>query len=820
MDSMAWLAGGVIYCLVYMGVGRALENLPTALLWARAVSLLVPPLVGVAVIMRRRGSWTGCHWLFWATIVLGLMMSSISQLGWTVDEIMMGRTTSWLGWHAVFALFGAVAPLLALLAQPHRGPRERVTATTAVDLAGIAVLTGFLYSYFVVSADLSSIQSPSTSLVLLSELQQLLVVIGVSAAALLAHRSRWGSTYRRLAMGQLVGFATLSLSNLEIWQASYRAAGVLDVMWILPFSFYPWAAAGAPSSADAAADPADAVQTPSRPWVIFCGLVLVPVLDAVLRMVHPAQGLGGFRDLTMAVTVVSVLPLLMARLVVERGELDEMGIALRKTDAKLQLLAAAIEHADELVAIIGRDGRIEHANEAFCRALGYEGGVPIGLDNRALLAEEARQPYDETVRRIDEAGLWRGTYLRKRKNGTTFPSAAAIVPLRDAAGLVDHLVLVERDISEESRLRDQLIHTERLSAVGQLVSGVAHEINNPLQSILGFTELLIETEQRQQNRRDLEQIRTEAMRAGKIVRNLLAFVRRSSSERSLQNINDLIRSTLALRTYEFRTANIRLVEQYHEDLPPVWVSPEEVQQVLLNLILNAEHVMRATRSGGTLTLRTDLVDGTVVADVWDDGPGVPAKLKGRIFEPFFSTKGVGEGTGLGLSIALGIAEAHGGMLSIVPTASGACFRLALPASHPTDQPEQGGVEVSAAARRALVAEDEPRLRATLQRLLQQRGLSVDLAVDADGALSLLEAHRYDLVLCDVRLPKMGGLALYTRVAEQYGALARGFALVSGDRLDPESRAFADRARVPVLLKPFSGEQVDETLARLLVVPTA
>lgn len=194
MDSMAWLAGGIIYCLVYMGVGRALENLPTALLWARAVSLPVPPLVGVAVILRRRGSWTGCHWLFWATIVLGLMMSSIGQLGWTADEIMMGRTTSWLGWHAVFALFGAVAPLLALLAQPHRGPRERVTATTAVDLAGIAVLTGFLYSYFVVSADLSSTQSPSTSLVLLSELQQLLVVIGVSAAALLAHRSRWGAT--------------------------------------------------------------------------------------------------------------------------------------------------------------------------------------------------------------------------------------------------------------------------------------------------------------------------------------------------------------------------------------------------------------------------------------------------------------------------------------------------------------------------------------------------------------------------------------------------------------------------------------------------
>jgi hypothetical protein len=211
-------------------------------------------------------------------------------------------------------------------------------------------------------------------------------------------------------------------------------------------------------------------------------------------------------------------------------------------------------------------------------------------------------------------------------------------------------------------------------------------------------------------------------------------VRRSSSERSLQNINDLIRATLALRTYEFRTANIKLVEQYHEDLPPVWVSPEEVQQVLLNLILNAEHVMRTARSGGTLTLRTDLVDGTVVADVWDDGPGVPATLKGRIFEPFFSTKGVGEGTGLGLSIALGIAEAHGGMLSIVPTASGACFRLALPASHPTDQAEQGGADVSTAARQCSWPKTS-RAAGDAQRLLQQRGLSVDLAVNRRHSLT-------------------------------------------------------------------------------------
>jgi len=678
---MVWLALGVIYSLAYVTVGWLLDGVPTVLLWFRAAALLTPPLVGVFTVVRRRHMWTGCQWLFWATIALGLMMSALGLLGWTADQIMSGTTSSWLGWYAVFALFGAVAPLLALLAQPHRGPRERITATTAVDIAGIAVLTGFLYSHIVIGPDLSPFTSehPSGSLVLLSELQQVLVAAGMGAAVLLARHSVWRDTYRRLALGQLVSFATLTLSNLEIWNASYRS-GVLDFIWIMPFAFYPWAASAAPTSAESAADQTEEAPAPSRPWVIFGGLALIPLLGYVLRIANPSEALGWSRDLSMAVTVVSVLPLLMARLAVERSELRDVGAELKKADAKIQLLAAAVEHADELVVIMTKDQRVEHANEAFCRALGYELPELVGMDGHELLAEESRTQIDEGVQHARETGVWRGTYVRRRKDGTTFPSATALVPLNNAQGETTHFVRVERDISEESRLRDQLIHTERLSAVGQLVSGVAHELNNPLQSILGFTELLIETEQRQQNRRDLEQIRAEAMRAGKIVRNLLAFTRRSSSERKLQDINDLVSATLALRSYELAASDIALEEQYADLLPPIWVNREEIQQVILNLILNAEHAMRAAHGRGLLTVRTAVLESNVIAEIRDNGPGIPSKLSGRIFEPFFSTKGVGEGTGLGLSIALGIAEAHGGMLAILSTESGACFRLTIPAA--------------------------------------------------------------------------------------------------------------------------------------------
>src|SRR6186713_2696620 len=224
---MGWLALGAAYSILYAVIGAYLRPLTDVLPWFRIVALLIPPLAGVTLIVRRRHTWAGCHWLFWATLALGLLMSGISVVGWSVDEMLLGVSTSWLGWHAVFALFGGVAPLLALLAQPHRGPREKVTATIAVDIAGIAVLTGFLYSHFVITSDpLGSVPSSSRSLLLLSEAQQFIVFLGMFIAMMLATDPGWRSTYRRLTIGLSISMITLTLGNAEVWSGFYQGVSL------------------------------------------------------------------------------------------------------------------------------------------------------------------------------------------------------------------------------------------------------------------------------------------------------------------------------------------------------------------------------------------------------------------------------------------------------------------------------------------------------------------------------------------------------------------------------------------------------------------
>ncbi len=197
---------------------------------------------------------------------------------------------------------------------------------------------------------------------------------------------------------------------------------------------------------------------------------------------------------------------------------------------------------------------------------------------------------------------------------------------------------------------------------------------------MGFTELLIESEDRPAVRQDLEQIRRDAGRAAQIVHHLLLFARRETLEREVADLNEIVRSTVALRTFDLRTRMVDVREHYSANVPLVVANREQIQQIVLNLMLNAEHVLRETGRRGEISVRTGETDDAAFVDVSDDGPGVPAEVAGLIFEPFFTTKAVGEGTGLGLSVSLGIARAHSGSLELLPGGPGACFRLTLPSA--------------------------------------------------------------------------------------------------------------------------------------------
>lgn len=796
------------YLLLYVLAAALLREQPLARSVVGNFGLLLPPVAVCLIVLKRRREWQGCQRLFWDTVAVGVSLWVIGHLGWAFEELARG-SGGWLRWHTLFSLCGGIFPLIALLARPHLGIRNQAVTAVGLLVASYGTLAVFLYSYFVLVPSLVLPSSQAEfALFVLVQINRGALAVGFIAVAWRARLTRWGTTYAYFAVGLTAGFFLRLVTSRAIAAGSYQAGTLFDLAWIAPFASYAVAALRAPRSSDA--EDGAVAPAPMLPaaWAAV-PVVLVPLIGYGALWLQPLGGNGdAFRALITALLTVAGLGILTLRLSLQAGE-------LQRADARLRLLAAATEQTQDMILITQADGRIEHANDAFVRTLGYSRAE---LSRRSF-AELLEDGFDGVGRHIREdlraRGVWRGTLFRKRKDGSTFPAACTITSLKDA-GAITFLVGVERDITEELRLQDQLVHTERLSAIGELVAGVAHEINNPLQTVVGSVELMLEDPAAPPSvRRDLETVRREAGRAAQIVRSLLAFVRGGTPARAAVDLNQVVREVVVLREFQFQQKSIVLSEELSSAPALVLGNREELQQVVMNLLLNAEQAVGAA-GAGTVAIQTSSRDRLCTVQVSDNGPGVSEDSRGRIFEPFFTTKAVGEGTGLGLSISHGIASAHGGTLELVPSEVGAVFRLALPVYEPVhvDDPAPGASEdpppLQTLSSRpcALVVDDEPAIRALIVRLLQKRGFDVVEAASGDEAMKLLCTSDLAVVLCDVRMPGMTGFELYDRISNDAPAPVPPFIFMTGDRGAVEQALQGSE----ILAKPFTAADLDRALA--------
>jgi len=401
-------------------------------------------------------------------------------------------------------------------------------------------------------------------------------------------------------------------------------------------------------------------------------------------------------------------------------------------------------------------------------------------------------------------------------------TARADAPLDDNSLRIEALV---RDVSERKKLDDetrdfyhQLLQAEKMAALGQTVSGVAHELNNPLATILSSAERLSQrTTLEEPVRRGLETILSESERAARIVRNLLTFARKRQTTRAMVDVNQVVRETLALRAYEQHVTNINVIDALAAGLPNVFADGHQVQQVLLNLVINAEQAMLSAHGRGVLVVRTwhDAELESVVLEINDDGPGISDDLQPKIFDPFFTTKEVGKGTGLGLTVAYAIVQEHGGRIRLLsrPNA-GASFYVELPVTGTKLQPAPGAPPQrgcrgrrqesadAVAGASILVVEDEAKLANAVVDALQDAGYLVEHAPDGEEALNRVKAQAFDLVICDLKMPRMDGKTFYRLLSAAAPDLSKHVILVTGDVAGTEAETFLQESGCRWLEKPF------------------
>ena len=380
-------------------------------------------------------------------------------------------------------------------------------------------------------------------------------------------------------------------------------------------------------------------------------------------------------------------------------------------------------------------------------------------------------------------------------------------------GQIDSTML-ERSIRyaiSHKQMEMQLLETSRLASIGKLAAGMAHEINNPLTSVLGFSQLLMSKNIPDDIAVDLNIINAEAKRAAKIVQNLLLFARKTEPEMQYLDVTSLLNRVQELKSFDFKTNRISVINEVPPDLPWTMADEHQLIQVFINILTNAEQECFASRGGGQLRIQATSSPNWIRISITDDGPGISPEKLNAIFEPFYTTKEVGKGTGLGLSICYGIIRQHGGELwAESELGKGASFHIELPIVLPVDATEAPPLESPTApafAKHLLVVDDEPHIRNLLARSLEMQRYIVDLAEEGKEAFRKLASMSYDCILLDLKMPGMSGREVFQLMEESDPQAAKKVIFITGDASDPDTRDFIAKSNNPVVLKPFHLDDV-------------
>ena len=507
-----------------------------------------------------------------------------------------------------------------------------------------------------------------------------------------------------------------------------------------------------------------------------------------------------------------------------------LGVTPAQSAAKFPHDATEMDQSEELYRVVTEnmmdgisinvDDKRVYVNPAFLSIFGLtDTSEALGISIDTYFADE-----DKRVLKGRSDARRTGDILPKTERRIIRPDGevriidtlASLITYRGAPA---RLVLF-RDITDRKQAEAELKATqsslaqaEKLTAIGHMVAGVAHELNNPLTGVLGFSELLLQADLPPEAKNSARMIASEATRAARVVHQLLSFARKQDSQLAFVNLNQVLAQTIELKQRDLQMAGIGVELDLGAGVPPLMADINQLQSVVLNLINNAQFAMTEAHGSGKLLIETSVVKGSVCMSVTDDGPGVKAEDLPKLFDPFFTTKDVGQGTGMGLSICHGIITGLGGRIwAESHRGGGTTFRVEIPITPRLQEPNGPGKARAEAKRkgkgRVFVVDDEPAIREITAAALAVSGYKVETSGSAQEAMEALRDAKPDVVLLDMRMPGIDGRGMWRMLQKSRPDLLTKVVWVTGAAIDSTIEDFVVSTGRPVLDKPFTLEALD------------